>query len=54
MSLWALANVRRYNHAQQAREIDAWLDRLLSGIGGYRREGIDVDLWRALPDSPNS
>lgn len=36
----------------RATEFDAWLDRLLGGplIG----DGIEVDLWRGLPDSPNA
>ena len=54
MSLWALVSVARCNAARERREFDAWLDRLLDGSGGYTREGIDVDLWRALPDSPNA
>ena len=45
--------VRRFNAAVRAAEFDAWLDRLI-WVGARYREGIPVDLWRALPDSPDA
>jgi hypothetical protein len=47
-----LAGVARYNSAASAAEFDAWLDRHFGGP--HTREGIPVEVWRALPDSPGA
>jgi hypothetical protein len=41
-----LAQVAAYN----GQAWDDWYDEALE----YRREGIPVSLWRALPDSPGA
>ena len=46
-----LRDVLRHNAEAEEQEFFDWFDRLDPDRPGYR-EGISIELWRALPDSP--
>jgi hypothetical protein len=48
-----LRDVARYNTLAYQQELDDWIDRMDPDNPGWR-EGIPVELWRALPDSPGA